>query len=557
MKNQDRLTQSGLLRRELLRLGAGLSTCGMLTKLIAADTPIPVPTKVAKTTYGAVQGLVQNGIQTFKGIRYAAPPIGPLRFLPPEKPKQWKDIADATEFGAPAMQMAPPTSTSPATDFARQLASIYTTPSEIKIENENCLFLNVWTPALSDAKKRPVLVWLHGGGFAYGSGAWPIYDGANLARKGDAVVVTVNHRLNLFGYLYLGQLAGDAYAKSGNAGMLDLVAALEWVRDNIETFGGDPGNVTIMGESGGGAKVSTLLAMPDAKGLFHRAIIQSGPGLRGAPKEAATHAAKEILDELGVSPSDMKTLQGIPAETIIAAALAAGAKSGVSGMGAMLRLAPVVDGIALPSDPFTPSAPTISANVPILIGSNKDEMTLFTAAEPWFGKLTGAELEQRAKQMAGAKAEPLLAAFRKLHPDYSPTYLMNQVMTATSMFAGSVTLAERKAAQKAAAVYMYYLVWDTPVAGGLFKAPHTLDIPFMFDNVDKARVLVGPGPAPEALARQMSDAWLAFARNGSPNTTSLPDWPAYTAERRATMLFDVTSRVVEDPNAEVRKILQG
>jgi para-nitrobenzyl esterase len=546
-----------LYRRELLRLGAGLGTCGMLTKLIGADAPVPVPTKVTKTTYGAVQGLVQNGIQVFKGIRYAAPPIGPLRFLPPEKPKPWKDVADATEFGAPAMQMAPPTSTSPASDFGRQLASIYTTPAEIKIENENCLFLNVWTQGLGDAKKRPVMVWLHGGGFAYGSGAWPIYDGANLARKGDVVVVTVNHRLNLFGYLYLGQLAGDQYAKSGNAGMLDLVAALEWVRDNIEAFGGDPSNVTILGESGGGAKVSTLLAMPDAKGLFHRAIIQSGPGLRGAPKEAATHAAKGILDELQVSPSDMKALQGIPAETIIAAAIAAGAKSGVSGMGAMLRLAPVVDGVVLPSDPFTPAAPAISANVPILIGSNKDEMTLFTAAEPWFGKLTDAELEQRAKQMAGAKAGPLLAAFRKLHPDYSPTYLMNQVMTASTMFAGSVTLAERKAAQKAAPVYMYYLVWDTPVGNGLFKSPHTLDIPFMFDNVDKARVLVGPGPQPEALAKQMSDAWLAFARTGSPNTKSLPDWPAYTSEKRATMLFDVTSRVVEDPNAEVRKILQS
>jgi para-nitrobenzyl esterase len=184
-------------------------------------------------------------------------------------------------------------------------------------------------------------------------------------------------------------------------------------------------------------------------------------------------------------------------------------------------------------------------------------MTLFTAAEPWFGKLSAAELEQRAKLMAGAKTEPLLAALRKLHPDYSPSYLLAQVMTSQFMFAGSITLAERKSAQKAAPVYMYYLVWETPVANGLFKAPHTLDIPFMFDNVDKARVLVGPGPQPEALAKQMSDAWLAFARAGTPNTKSIPDWPPYTAERRATMLFDVTSRVVDDPNAEVRKILQG
>jgi len=348
----------------------------------------------------------------------------------------------------------------------------------------------------------------------------------------------------------------DAYEKSGNAGMLDLVAALEWVRDNIEAFGGDPGNVTIMGESGGGAKVSTLLAMPEAKGLFHRAIIQSGPGLRGVPKEAASRTAKGLLDELQVGAAGPKALQCLPAEDILAAAFAAAANAGGGPMAAMMRVAPVVDGVVLPSDPFTPAAPPISAGVPILIGSNKDEMTLFTAAEPWFATLTDTQLMERAKPIAGARAEALVAAFRKLHPD-SPTYLLNQVMTATGMFAGSITLAERKAAQKAAPVYMYYLVWETPVANNLFKSPHTLDLPLMFDNVDKARVLVGPGPQPEALARQMSDAWLAFARTGNPNAASIPDWPAYTVDRRATMLFDVRSRVADDPNAEIRKILQS
>ncbi len=541
----DQPTQ--LPRRDLLRLGLSLTAA----RALAADTPIPVVTKVVKTTNGAVQGLVKDGVQVLKGIRYGAPPVGPLRFMPPAKPKPWKGAADATEFGAPAMQMAPPISASPATDFGRQLATIYPTPAEIKIQNEDCLFLNVWTPDLGGGARRPVMLWIHGGGYAYGSGAWPIYDGANLARKGDVVVVTVNHRLNVFGYLYLGELGNDAYAKSGNAGMLDLVAALEWVRDNIEAFGGDPGNVTIMGESGGGAKVSTLLAMPAAKGLFHRAVIQSGPGLRGVPKDAATRTAKGVLDELHLGGADTKALQSFPAEDILEAAFAAAAKAGGGPMGAMMRLAPVVDGVVLPSDPFTPAAPEISANVPILIGSNKDEMTLFTAAEPWFGTLTDAQLMERAKMIAGSKAEPLIAAFRKLHPDYSPTYLLNQVLTANTMFAGSITLAERKAAQKAAPAYMYYLVWETPVVNGLFKSPHTLDIPFMFDNVDKARVLVGPGPEPDALARQMSGAWLAFARTGNPN------WPPYTAERRATMLFDVNSRVADDPNGEIRKILVG
>ena len=540
-----------LARRDLLRLGVGFAAASALR----ADVTVPVVTKVVNTAFGKVQGFTNSGVEVFKGIRYGAPPIGPLRFQPPQKPKPRKDVADATGFGPPAIQMAPRLSSSPATDFARQLTTIYPTPAEIKIQNEDCLFLNVWTPG-AGAGKRPVMVWLHGGGYAYGSGAWPIYDGANLAKKGDVVVVTLNHRLNLFGYLYLGDLANGKYAQSGNAGMLDLVAALEWVRDSIEAFGGDQGNVTIMGESGGGAKVSTLLAMPRAKGLFHRAIIQSGPGLRGVPAEAATRIAKGLLDELKIGAADIKALETIPATDIVAAGVAAAMQAG-GPMAGMMRIAPVVDGVVLPSDPFTPAAPAISAAVPILIGSNKDEMTLFTAGEPWFGTLTETQLAERAKALAGTKSEALLAAFRKLHPDYSPTYLLVQLMTAPTMFVGSITLAERKAAQNSAPAYMYYLVWETPVANNRFRSPHTLDIPLMFSNVDKARVLVGPGEQPEIVARQMSDAWLAFARAGNPNAASLPNWPAYTAERRATMLFDVESRVADDPNAEVRKILQS
>ncbi len=555
MSQERDLNRWEISRREALRLGLGLAATGMLAKVAYAD--IPVPTKVVKTTNGAVQGLVQNGVQIFKGIRYGAEPVGGLRFMPPQKPAPWKDIADATEFGAPANQMMSGVIASPVTDFQRQLSSILPIPQETKTGNEDCLFLNVWTPGLGDGKKRPVMVWLHGGGFMAGSGAWPVYDGTNLARKGDAVVVTVNHRLNVFGYLYLGGLAGDAYAKSGNAGMLDLVAALEWVRDNIEAFGGDPGNVTIMGESGGGAKVCVLLAMPDAKGLFHKAIIQSGPWLRGRPKDAATRLAKGILDELHVSTGEVKTVQTIPAHAIVSAAFASTAKTEGLGMYGFANLSPVVDGVVLRADPFTPAAPAISANIPMVIGSNKDEMTLFNAAEPWFGKLTEAEMIEHAKQIAGAKSERLIAAYRKLHRDYTPTYIFNLVMSCTVVFADSLTLAERKAAQEAAPVYTYYLVWETPVGNKQFKTPHFLDIPFMFDNVEKARVLVGPGAQPQALAKQMSDAWLAFARTGNPDAKSIPHWPPYTAEQRSTMVFDVKSHVIEDPNAEVRKILQS
>ena len=555
MSQERELHRWEISRREALRLGIGLATTGMLAKAAYAD--IPVPTKVVKTTNGPVQGLVRSGVQIFKGIRYGAEPVGALRFMPPQKPVPWKDIADATEFGAPAIQMMSGSLASPVTDFQRQLSSILPIPQETKIGNEDCLFLNVWTPGPGDGKKRPVMVWLHGGGFVCGSGAWPIYDGTNLASKGDAVVVTINHRLNVFGFLYLGGLAGDAYAKSGNAGMLDLVAALEWVRDNIEAFGGDPGNVTIMGESGGGAKVCVLLALPDAKGLFHKAIIQSGPALRGIPKDAATRLAKGILDELQVSAGDDKTLQAIPAHAFVSAAFASTAKTEGPGMYGFTRLSPVVDGVVLPADPFAPAAPAISAKIPILIGSNKDEMTLFNTAEPWFGKLAEAEMMENAKQLAGPKSERLIGACRKLHPDYTATYVYNFLMSYLFQTADSITLAERKAAQNVAPVYMYYLVWETPVANNLFKTTHMLDIPFVFDNVEKARVLVGPGPQPEALARQMSDAWLAFARTGNPDAKSIPHWPPYTVELRSTMVFDLNSHVAEDPNAEVRKILQS
>jgi len=415
MSQERELNQWEISRREALRLGIGLAATGILAKVANAD--IPVPTKVVKTTNGAVQGLVQNGVQVFKGIRHGAEPVGGLRFMPPQKPAPWEDIADATEFGAPAIQMGSGVIASPVTDFQRQLSSIYPVPQETKIGNEDCLFLNIWTRGLGDGKKRPVMVWLHGGSFAAGSGAWPIYDGTNLARKGDAVVVTINHRLNVFGYLYLGGLAGDAYAKSGNAGMLDLVAALEWVRDNVEAFGGDPGNVTIMGESGGGAKVCFLLAMPDAKGLFHKAIIQSGPRLRGMTKDAATRLAKGILDELQVSARNVKALEAIPAHSVASAAFAATAKIEGAGLNRFTRLSPVVDGVVLPADPFSPVAPAISANIPIVIGWNKDELTIFNAAEPWFGRLTEAEMMERAKQIAGAKSDSLIAAYHKLHPD--------------------------------------------------------------------------------------------------------------------------------------------
>jgi para-nitrobenzyl esterase len=392
------------------------------------------------------------------------------------------------------------------------------------------------------------MVWFHGGGFAYGSGAWPMYDGANLARKGDVVVVTLNHRLNAFGYLELAQIFGSEYAASGNVGMLDLVAALEWVRDHAAAIGGDGGNITIFGESGGGAKVSYLMAMPAAQGLFHKAIIESGPGLDALPLTSASDDARALLAELKVSEPGQ--LQALPAPQIINAAYAIMARK--PGQFGMNFLEPVVDERVLPAQPFDPAAPTLSAAVPLIIGTNKDEMTLFMAGQPWFGKLSEAEFETRARQQLGARAPAVIAALKLTFPDYSPSYLATALATATFMWGNSIKLAERKAAQKAP-VFMYQLTFETPVGKGVLKTPHALEIPFVFDTVERARALVGPGPDPQRLANQMSAAWLAFAHSGEPNATAIPYWPPYDVKARTTMLFNTDSHVVDDPYPLLRK----
>jgi para-nitrobenzyl esterase len=331
------------------------------------------------------------------------------------------------------------------------------------------------------------------------------------------------------------------------AGMLDIVLALEWVRDNIAAFGGDPDNVTIFGESGGGWKVSILMAMPSAQGLFHRAVVQSGPGLTGKPAGEAAITARQLLDRLGVDSP--QALAEIPTETLSRESVAIG--------GDVMRLyAPVVDGQALPRDPFCPDASPLAADVPLLIGVNKDETTLFMFNHPRFGEFTEEDVARHASKAVGDRAEDLVAALRTAFPDYSPTHLVAAVGTVTGMWANSITLAERKAAQRAP-VWMYLLAWETPVARGRLRCPHALEIPLVFDNVEAARSFVGRGEAPQRLADQMSAAWLAFARTGDPNATCLPVWPPYDATRRATMVFDLESRVTQDPYAGVRRVLQS
>ena len=499
------------------------------------------------TALGKVQGLTDDGILEFLGIPYAAPPIGTLRFKPPQPAEPWEGIHDAVTMGAPCMQMYSPSGPR-TTDFTRQIQTIFPTQGEAKIDNEDCLFLNVWTPA-ADSGKRPVMVWFHGGGYAYGSGGWPVYDGRNLAEKGNVVVITVNHRLNVFGYLYLGDRFGDEFAASGNAGNLDLVASLEWVRDNVAAFGGDPGKVTIMGESGGGSKVSHMLATPAAHGLFHRAVIQSGPGVTSGKKERAAELAGKLLEEAGAKTLD--ELLALPADHILAAArrAQAGRSRAEGGFG------PIVDGVVLERDPFVPAAHQISKDVPVMIGWNKDEMTLFTASQPWFGALTDAALDQMAPSFGEQGAE-LVAAYRKENPDYSPTHIANRAMSARFV-TGTYTLADAQARLGGAPVYVYRLTWETPANGGIFRSPHTLEIPLMFDNVEESRVLVGETEEANLVGEMMSDAWISFARSGTPSSELLPDWTPYTPEKRLVMEFDLEPAMADDPERSARELLGG
>jgi para-nitrobenzyl esterase len=492
----------------------------------------------AQTKAGRVRGTVEDGICVFRGIPYGAPPTGSLRFMPPVPPAPWTDVREALQFGDQCPQVPPPPI--PAwRSWARGTG-----------ESEDCLVLNVWTPALRDGRKRPVMVWFHGGGFSVLSGSATVYDGARLSKKGDVVLATLNHRLNAFGYLYLAELGGEKFADSGNVGQLDLVLALEWVRDNIEEFGGDPSNVTIFGESGGGAKVSATLAMPAAHGLIHRAIIQSGPGLRAIKRETATKTAKDFMAALGLEPGQVEKLQKLSVSKLLEGVKTVTRGMPVGGFG------PVVDDRSLARDPFAPDAPAVSRDVPIIVGYNKDETTLLFPPPDAFS-LDWTTLPQKLTPILGAAADKVVALCRGLYPRASASDLYFQITTERGMGLGSITLAERKSQQGGASAFLYRLEWETPIEGGRLRTPHTLDLPMVFDNVAKSDSVIGAGASEaQKVADAMSSAWIAFARTGKPDASGLPDWPPYDRTTRATMIFNVTSRVVNDPDSEIRKILR-
>jgi para-nitrobenzyl esterase len=496
-------------------------------------------TPTVQTDRGPVVGSTSGPIHVFRGIPYARPPVGELRWRPPEEPRPWTRPLEALQFGPIAPQNP------------SQLEQLF--GADRPEQSEDCLSLNVWTPGLDDGR-RPVLVWLHGGAFVTGNGATPWYDGTRLAVAGDVVVVTINYRLGAFGFLELGEMGDERYGASGNCGILDQVAALGWVRDNVSSFGGDPAQVTVFGESAGGMSVGTLLALPAAEGLFSRAIMQSGAGSHVAERDKAERVTRDVLAELGLTTDDAARLVDVPVDVLVAAQGRV-----VDRTWPNLAFTPVVDGVTLPRPPLDAVREGASAGVEVLLGTTRDEMRLFGLLDPRLAQIDDAQVEHRAVSIFGPSATKAIEVYRRSRPGLSAGEVWVAVLTDQVFRIPAIRLAEAHSMHQPG-TYMYQFTWATTILDGRLGSCHALDVPFTFDNLDKPGAALftgGAGTDRQELAERMSRAWLAFARQGVPGAATLPHWPAYEIGQRSTMVLDTECVVVDDPAAEERRLWDG
>ena len=503
---------------------------------------------VVETGFGKVRGYIRNGIYTYKGIPYAQSD----RFMPPAKPAPWKDVRSSLSYGP----VCP-------TDATTTVFDEFEFPfhHDLGYSNEHCQTVNVWTKGINDVKKRPVMVWLHGGGFAAGSAIeLPSYDGENLSKKGDVVIVSVNHRLNILGFLDLSAY-GDKYKSAANAGMLDIVAALQWVKENIAQFGGDPDNVTVFGQSGGGGKVSTLMAAPSAKGLFHKAIVQSGSYVTAfTESDVAKRISAAILDELGLQASQIDSLQKISYDLLNAAGKKALRKvqdqlktegKAVGGFG--LSWGPIHDGSFLPYQITDDAATDLSKNIPLLVGTTKNEFTPFIPANRG---ITMKKVNTDLQKKYGDKTSAYMAAVKKAYPGtIQPAGYIDMDL---NFRVGAIKQADMKSKSGTAPVYMYLFAWQSPVNDGIYKAMHCMELAFVFDNIARCEEMTGGGKQAYILADKMSSAWINFAKAGDPNVKGLlPVWNKYSADNGATMIFDNQCVVRNHPDKELLSIANG
>lgn len=520
---------------------------------------------IVETDSGKVYGFVKNGVVTFRGISYGASTEGKNRFMPPVKPKPWAGVRSALYWGPVSPQPFTSTLDAPRAGWKHDREA-FMFEWEDGHDSEDCLRINIWTPSINDNAKRPVMVWLHGGGYVFGSDQeLRMYPGDGLVRRGDVVVASVNHRLGALGF---GNLMGfgEQYASSPNVGMLDIVVALEWVKANIGNFGGDPNKVLIFGQSGGGGKVSTLMGMAAAQGLFHRAVVESGSILQYGSEEASARVMAGVVAELGLSKDSIGRIQEIPYQHIIEAAVRSQRVSASQGSDeGILSWGPVEDGKILPFHTWNPDAPSLSKNVPLIVGNTLNEF--FNSVQMEDANADSWDMTEVQKRLSakgessllsvsfGDAADHVIDVCQKAYPGSSPFTIYSIVSAMRAMRLSALAQAERKAAQGGAPAYNYLFSWQTPVLDGQARAFHCSELPFVFYQTETCAAMTGGGPDALALGARMAGAWISFARTGNPNHAGLPYWPAYDPHTVPTMTFDNECVVKNDPDGEIRKAI--